>query len=249
MDQTIYRELISKSGECGYSPALIEAIRNELEKILCSRTFHAAEGQRAFLKYTVEQAVAGRGHILKEYVIGTEALGRGASFDPRLDPIVRTQARKLRARLAKYYEAEGQEDEVQIEFPKGSYCPCFQRAEQPVLCAAPPTPASFAEPNPLLAPVRASRRFVTVALAIVLILGLSAATVYLRRPAWARSTVASDYASIAIMPLVNLGEAPGEEFLSDGLSDELIQSLRAVPGLQVVAHPSKLIKDSMSARC
>ena len=74
--------------------------------------------------------IAGRGQKVKEYVIGAEVFGRGESFDPRLDPIVRTEARKLRARLEKYYETlarEPGEDAVRIELHKGSYVPAFTR--------------------------------------------------------------------------------------------------------------------------
>jgi hypothetical protein len=104
-------------------------VRLELERILSSRTFRHATGQARFLKYTVEQAMAGQAHILKEYVVGSEGFGRGESFDPRLDPIVRTQARKLRARLARYYATEGLSDHVRIELIKGSYVPRFRRRD------------------------------------------------------------------------------------------------------------------------
>jgi hypothetical protein len=46
--------------------------------------------------------------------------GRDPSFDPRHSSIVRTEARKLRARLAKYYRIEGREDPVRIELPLGT---------------------------------------------------------------------------------------------------------------------------------
>src|ERR1700691_277580 len=108
----------------------VDAVRSELERILGSRTFRSAHSQSKFLRYAVEETIAGRGHAVKEYVIGAEVFGRGAAFDPRLDPIVRTEARKLRARLDKYYEAEAQdptEDPVRIEFHKGSYVPAFSR--------------------------------------------------------------------------------------------------------------------------
>jgi tetratricopeptide (TPR) repeat protein len=82
--------------------------------------------QRKFLRYAVEETTAGRGHLIKEYVIGVEGLEKGESFDPRLDPIVRTEARKLRARLAKYYATEGINDGLRIDFPKGSYAPSFR---------------------------------------------------------------------------------------------------------------------------
>src|SRR5665213_2267146 len=99
----------------------VESIRTELQRILASRTFQAAQGQRRFLSYAVEEVLAARAHLLKEYVIATEALRRDSSFDPRLDPIVRTEARKLRVRLAKYYQTEGSNDPLRIEIPKGSY--------------------------------------------------------------------------------------------------------------------------------
>src|ERR1700734_2396516 len=97
--------------------------------MLASRTFQAAEGQKAFLRYAVGEVIAGRASLIKEYLIGVEAFSRGESFDPRMDPIVRTQARKLRARLLKYYETEGREDPIKVDFPKGSYVPAFSPAE------------------------------------------------------------------------------------------------------------------------
>jgi len=36
---------------------------------------------------------------------------------------VRAEARKLRARLAKYYETEGAGDNIRFDFPKGTYAP------------------------------------------------------------------------------------------------------------------------------
>ena len=45
--------------------------------------------------------------------------------DPRDDPIVRVQARRLRVQLARYYREEGQDEEWLIEMPKGGYAPTF----------------------------------------------------------------------------------------------------------------------------
>ena len=45
--------------------------------------------------------------VAKPEFLGTQALGKPPSFDPRLDPIVRMQAGELRMRLARYYETEG----------------------------------------------------------------------------------------------------------------------------------------------
>jgi hypothetical protein len=125
-NQEIKAELSDRQLGCGISS---EEVRVELAKILASRTFRSARGQRKFLDYAVTESVAGRALLIKEYLIGREALGRGETFDPRLDPIVRTQARKLRLRLAKYYQTEGANDPIRIEFRRGSYAPLFQRME------------------------------------------------------------------------------------------------------------------------
>ena len=61
--------------------------------------------------------------ISKEFLIGVEVFGKEGSFDPRMDPIVRVQARRLRTRLTRYYREEGQTDEILIELPKGGYVP------------------------------------------------------------------------------------------------------------------------------
>src|SRR6266550_348782 len=44
--------------------------------------------------------------------------------------------------------------------------------------------------------------------------------------------------SIAVLPFVNVSGAPQEEYLSDGISEELIDALSKLPQLQVVARPS-----------
>ncbi len=79
-----------------------------------------------FLRFTVDQALKGKGDALKEYRIGLEVFDKDASFDPRVDPIVRVEARRLRAKLKRYYETEGKDDPVRIEFPTGSYAPVFR---------------------------------------------------------------------------------------------------------------------------
>lgn len=142
-DQITKPEMSDARLDSGISP---DEVRAELAKILSSRTFLTARGQSKFLAYVVTQFIAGRCDLIKECWIGREALERGDSFDPRLDPIVRTQARKLRIRLAKYYETEGADAPVRIEFHKGSYAPVLQRATskpeetvtaQSAICLAP----------------------------------------------------------------------------------------------------------------
>ena len=102
-----------------------ESILEQLRKILASQGFENAGRSRALLKFVVEQTVNNRVDRLKEYTLGSEALGRGDSFDPRTDPIVRAEASRLRRRLELYYATEGRSDPVHILLPKGGYVPQF----------------------------------------------------------------------------------------------------------------------------
>ena len=110
--------------------------RQQLERVLASATFRQVDRLKRFLSFIVLEALAGRGDQLKEYVIGVQVFDKESSFDPRADPIVRVQARRLRARLVRYYREEGGTDALVIELPKGGYAPVFKQREAP----APATP-------------------------------------------------------------------------------------------------------------
>jgi len=99
-------------------------IRVELDRILASELFTRSERLSAFLKFIVEETLAGHGDSLKEQVIATELYGKGADFNTAADPIVRVDARRLRDRLREYY-ATARERGVVISVPKGSYTPVF----------------------------------------------------------------------------------------------------------------------------
>jgi TolB-like protein/Flp pilus assembly protein TadD len=107
------------------------SVRAQLTRILTSREFAAAERMRRFLTLAVSETLAGRAAALKEYTIAVEAFDRPPSFNPAIDPIVRVEARRLRAKLEKYYRGEGRDDRVVIELPKGSYAPRFRLREAP----------------------------------------------------------------------------------------------------------------------
>jgi TolB-like protein/Tfp pilus assembly protein PilF len=102
-----------------------DAIREQIAKIVASEIFVNSTRMQRFLTLVVEYALSGRAKELKEYLIGVDVFDRDTSFDPRADPIVRVEARRLRRKLEEYYEGPGLEDELTIEFPKGSYVPRF----------------------------------------------------------------------------------------------------------------------------
>ena len=106
-----------------------EKIQQQLKRILGSKAFQPVERLRRFLEFVVQETAAGRGEQLKEFLVGIEVFGKEGSFDPRNDPIVRVQARRLRARLARYYREEGQSDDLLIDLPKGGYAPTFKHIQ------------------------------------------------------------------------------------------------------------------------
>jgi len=63
-----------------------------LEKILASRCFGRSPRLSRFLRFLVENALAGTTGNLKEYAIGIDVFDRDPSYDSRLDPIVRVEA-------------------------------------------------------------------------------------------------------------------------------------------------------------
>ncbi|HLX44611.1 MAG TPA: tetratricopeptide repeat protein [Bryobacteraceae bacterium] len=103
-----------------------ESIRAQVRKIIASRAMARSERLARFLDFTVSETLDGHADQLKEFVIGVEVFDRRQDYDPRLDPIVRVEARRLRMKLRKYYEGEGREDKLRIEFPKGSYAPAIR---------------------------------------------------------------------------------------------------------------------------
>lgn len=106
-------------------PALVQA---ELARLLASASFAGAAAHQRLLRYLVDHHLAGDAARLKESALGIDVFQRPADrFDPAQDSIVRVEARRLRQRLERHYEAEGREAELRIELPKGSYQPRFVR--------------------------------------------------------------------------------------------------------------------------
>lgn len=121
-------------------------VRRAVESIVQSKAFRQLDRLQRFLTYIVDETLQGRGEQLKEYPVGVDVFGRDSSFDPRMDPIVRVQARRLRLRLAVYYAEEGQNDAVVIDIPKGGYTPSF-RLTEPSLPAKKIIPATLVSRN------------------------------------------------------------------------------------------------------
>ena len=103
----------------------VAAIRLQLGRILASPEFQATDKMRDFLRFVVEEKLAGRSGRLKGYSIALAVFGRDMNFDATNDPIVRIQAGRLRRALERYYLTAGAHDPIQIDIPKGRYIPRF----------------------------------------------------------------------------------------------------------------------------
>src|SRR5689334_10004959 len=104
-------------------------IQSALARLSASPEFSSSEQLRRLLTFLVTQTLAGRQEELKETVIGVEVFGREPGYDPKLDGVVRTEARRLRLKLANYYEGSGRDDRIVFALPKGAYVPEFRERE------------------------------------------------------------------------------------------------------------------------
>src|SRR5215469_17751925 len=120
------------------------AVRAQLGRILASSVFVNSPRMSRFLRFVVETSLDGNGESIKEYVIATEVFEKAEDYDPQADSTVRTEAGKLRSRLARYYETEGREDLLVITIPKGSYLPKFEERNHLPLATPPVTSAPAA---------------------------------------------------------------------------------------------------------
>ncbi len=122
------------------------AVQAQVERIVESKAFRSSSVLRHLLTYLTEKCLAGAGETLKEYSIGLDALGKPESFDPRQESVVRMHTARLRQKLADYYRAEGVDDPIVIDLPKGGFKLTFEPRQAPQALqteVSPPPPARW----------------------------------------------------------------------------------------------------------
>lgn len=102
-----------------------QQIRAALEELLNWPPLQRSPQLGRFLDYIVSAKLSGGESGIKAYSVAVDVFGRPPTFDPQTDPIVRVQARRLRALLEQYYaEGDGHKG-VRIVLPTGRYVPEF----------------------------------------------------------------------------------------------------------------------------
>ena len=109
----------------------VAALQQHLKEILDGPAFRSSHRSSQFLKYIVDQSIAGRIDSLKERLIGIELFGRSPSYDTGEDAIVRVTASEVRKRLLQHYGSGTTPSEYRLTLPLGSYIPCITRSNQP----------------------------------------------------------------------------------------------------------------------
>ena len=219
-------------------------VRVQLDRILASPIFCKALRHSRFLSFVVNKTLAGEADAIKEYSIGLEAFDRPQDFDPVGDPVVRSEARRLRLRLSDYYRELGKLDPIHIELPKGTYVPAFHRngvkpsaaelMDEPSLPGASENGIAGRPDGIAAAPTWiAGRRRLAWMITLGMVSSLAAGYgIHLWR-AWrtppAQPSVVSISAkarrSVAVIGFANLSGQPGSAWLSQGLSVYLATEL------------------------
>jgi len=226
------------------------AIETQLERILQDPGFKSAPQLSKLLRYLVTESLAGRAEHLKATSVAHGVFGRDESFDAQTDTIVRVEAGRLRRRLARYYEANGQGDPIVIGVPKGGYAPSFSHADADSPETAPAQsaatvafPASTTSVGPAGKTAAQPLGIASLGVALIALL-LAVLAVWLmltgRNPAPAISSpVSIDKPLVMIHPLSHSGD-PMAARVADHAITSVVSSLTKVGGLSVMAHYSTL---------
>jgi Tfp pilus assembly protein PilF len=217
-----------------------EEISAALSHLLGASGFQVSDRNRRFLRYVVNETLAGRGARIKSYTIAVDVFGRGPDFDGSADSIVRTEATRLRSALTRYYTIEGAQDPILITLPPGSYLPQFQRRlitagaeREPELERAPSPPTQPMEiPLPPPPPRRRPAALAIAFVAAIAIIALLLARLF-HVPFFPRNAP-----TIVLSTTQYLGDKPKIQDIALGLTQSLVLALGRYDGL-VIAQTSE----------
>ncbi|EWY36320.1 hypothetical protein N825_28670 [Skermanella stibiiresistens SB22] len=230
-------------------------IHDALQHVISSRNFANSDRKKCFLKFIVQETLAGRSDRIKAYTIAVDIFGRSPSFDPTADPLVRIEAGRMRRCLEHYYLTEGASDRVQITVPKGGYVPHFSLRTEAKSLVAPvmadermnagrmpaviPTPAVFDQAPAALAsssplphkPLRLGGRLPIVRLLLAILLAVTligAAVLFLLlepQETEKGRIIAERGPTLIVLPFENDSGDPAQTIYARGTTEAVIGAL------------------------
>jgi adenylate cyclase len=231
-------------GSAGSMEPSSAEVHAELERILASRCFEQAGRSSSFLRFVVEQTLAGQGERLKGYTIAVEVFGRPPDFDAQTDPLVRVEAGRLRRRLIEYYADEGRNDPVRLELPRGSYSVVSTYAAPPIAetAEAAAAPAETPVEQPPARPRSGWRRIRTAVVVAAVIVGGAIIVSQQREVARLEHEAPppgfDGRQPVAVLPFEVLGGAEGVAEIAATLTEEIFLVLDGPERIVVPAEAS-----------
>lgn len=211
-----------------------QEIRAYVAQLKSMRQFASAGRRGQLLEYLVEHTLAGDVDKISEYAIGLDVFQRPTSFDPRIESIVRTEVSRLRQRLKEYYAEAGRQDPIVIDFPPRSYAATFQFRDSVALLETMAMPQLVPAPAPT--PARTSRMAVVWISGAILIAVASAILLY--RHSRLGQPAEQPINAIVVLPFENYSPNHQDEYVADGMTEELTNDLAQWRDLRVVARTS-----------
>jgi len=98
----------------------------QVERLAASAEFARSDRMVQFLRYVVAKTLEGDTAALRERAIGIAVFERASDWDPKLDNIVRSEARRLRSKLEAYAAGSDPDETVRITMPTGGYAVHFE---------------------------------------------------------------------------------------------------------------------------
>ena len=192
-----------------------EVILAQMERLLSSQVLAGSDQLKRLLRLVVERTLNDGAATLKEYNLGLEVFQRPPDYDPKVDPIVRVQARRLRAKLEEYYAGEGAGDPVRIHIPKGAYAPAFEPMARTAAVAT-----------------RQPRQFTGIEVALSAVLVMAAVLLL-----WNRAAPAADpNSSVAVLPLQLFTQDQTRAHIAGQATEVLTTALARNQSLRVVSR-------------
>ncbi len=209
-------------------------VRAYLGKLLLTQHFSAASRRGQLLDYLVQHTLAGDADKINEYAIGLDVFRKPASFDPRIESLVRTEFSRLRQRLKDYYADEGRRDTIAIDFPPRSYVANFDFRDATSIAEAVGAPRLV---EIKAKPARRVSRY-GAALIVTALVAMALTGYMLWRQHVSHLLPRQAISAIVVLPFEDYSPNHQDDYIADGMTEELTNDLAQWRDLRVVARTS-----------